>query len=247
MLPENKINAGNSSTAVDDEIVESIQVDDDEIVEVEDSTGDVNVAAKLPPRGVYAFKFKAGKKEDSIYKSATKTTPHRAFVGVNGLTGAIQDEEYEGIVVFHNHINSLQRSGKPTSDLHHFLNVVGNPAPNRTTVAQLESHVRETLDQEPLGYAEIDWKAQYKSGKQTKDGKDEYLEIKTTMEAFPKHYINEDGETVAGPKEGGKWDGTYLQIVPHPITGEDIEARLYFRKFLTQSEANKMKERMRSS
>lgn len=240
MLPENKINAGNSSTVVDDEIVESIQVDDDEIIEVEDATGDVNIAAKLPPHGVYALKWKAGKKEESIYKSATKTTPHRAFVGVNNLSGAIQEEEYEGVTVFHGHMNSLQRPGKPTSDIHHFLNTVGNPAPNRTTVAQLESHVRETLDQEPLGYAELDWKAQYKNDKE------QYIEIKTTMEAFPKHYIDSDGETVSSAKEG-KWDGTYIQQVPHPVTGEPIEARLYIRKFLNQAEANKMKERMRSS
>lgn len=237
MLPENKIRTDSTNDVEDDEVVETIQVEDDEIVEVEDSTGDVNVAAKLPPHGIYAVKLRNPKKDDQIYKSKSKDG--RAFAAVNGLAVEIQEEEYEGFAAFVNHVNSLTRRGKTTSELHHLLNVAGEPAPNRTTVGQLETHVREVLEKEPVCYAEIDWKAQYKNGK------GEYIELKTTMEGFPKHYVNSDGETVSSAKEG-KWDGTYVQQLPHPETGEPVEAQLWVRKFLTQAEANKLRSKTRS-
>lgn len=236
MIPESKIN---TNPAQDEEVVEIIEVDDDEIIEVEDSTADVNVAAELPPHNVYMIKWKSGKNEDAVYKGKTKDGK-RAFCGA-ALIGNIQDEEFEGVPVFVNHINSLQRPGKPTSDLHHFANTIGSPIPNRQTVGQIVEHVKAFLEEEPVGYAEIDWKASYKNGK------GEYIDLKTAMEGFPKHYVNSDGETVPSPKEGGKWSGKYLQKISHPETGEDIEARLYVRKFLTQSEANKLKDKMRSS
>ncbi len=239
MLPEQKINSGNSAVS-DDETVETIQVNDDDEVEVEDSTADVNVAAKLPPHGIYTVKVKPPKDDEKIYKSKTKSDSPRAFVGVNGISVTIQDEEWEGSMAFVNHINSLQRRGKPSSELHHLLNLAGNPAPNRTTVGELETHVRATLEEEPVVYAELDWKASYKNDK------GEYLDVKTTMEAFPKHYVDGNGETVASAKDG-KWDGTYRQQIPNPSTGEDIEAQLYVRKFLTQSEASKMKAKMRTA
>lgn len=238
MLPQNRINAGSSTAVEDDEVVETVKVDDDEIVEVEDSTGDVNIAAKLPPHGVYTVKLKNPKKEDAIYRSKSKDG--RAYAAINGLAVEIQEEEWEGVMAFQNHTNSLSRRGKPTSDLHHLLNVAGNPAPNRTTISELETHVRVTLEQEPIVYAELDWKASYKNSK------GDYVDLKTTMEAFPKHYVDADGETVSSAKEG-KWDGSYVQELPNPETGESVNAQLYIRKFLTQAEANKLKERMRSS
>ncbi len=237
MLPENKINSG--GTAVEDEEVQVLEVNYDEEVEVEDSTADVNVAAKLPPHFVATVKWKAGKAEDSIYAAKGKNPPHRAYVGA-ALFGEIQDEEWEGTPIYVNHINSLQRRGKPTSDLHHFLNTVGSPAPNRQTIGQLLAHTKETMEQEPVGYAEIDWKASFKNSK------GEYVDIKTTMEAFPKHYVDENGDTVSSAKEG-KWDGTYVQTLQNPETGEPVEAQLYVRKFLNQAEASKLKSKMRTS
>src|SRR5688500_10199176 len=113
MIPQNKLN---QTSDVDDENVEEvIQVDENEEVEVEDSTGDVNVQAKLPPHGVYAVKWK-GREKDAVYASRTKKAPHRSYVAIS-LVGTIQDEEYEGIYVFEPHMNSLQQRGKPTSDL----------------------------------------------------------------------------------------------------------------------------------
>jgi hypothetical protein len=235
MIPESKIN----KNPQEEENVEVIEVNDDETIEVDDATGDVNIAAKLPPHEIYTVQWKAGKKDDSIYKSKTKGDSPRAFVGA-ALVGTIQDEEYEGSMIFINHINSLQRRGKPTSDLHHLLNVVGNPAPNRTTVGELLDHTKETFDQEPLGLAEVDWKAQYKN----RDG--DYIELKVGMENFPRHFVNADGETVASAKEG-KWDGTYVQTLENPENGEDVNAQLYVRKHLTQAEATKLKGKFRTS
>lgn len=196
MLPEQNINKS-GNTAVEDEAVETIEVNLDEELEVEDSTADVNIAAKLPAHGIYTCQWAANKKDNSIYASRTKSEPHRSFVGA-GLVGTIQDEEFEGTQVYVNHINSLQQRGKPTSELHHFLNVVGNPAPNRTTVGELKSFTESTLEQTPLGMAEIDWKASYKNDK------GDWIDIATTMSRFPKHYVDADGNPLAKEKGGGR-------------------------------------------
>lgn len=224
MLPEQNINRSNTEVS-DTEPVEVLEVSDDEPIEVEDSTGDVNVAAKLPPHGIYAIKWNASKKENAVYKSKTKDAPHRAFVGA-ALAGAIQDEEFEGTPVYVNHINSLQRRGKTTSDLHHFLNVVGSPAPNKSTTGELTNHVISVLEESPIGMAEIDWRASYKK----EDGT--WADLKKTMTAFPKH-----------KGEDGKWDGTYEQTLENPITGEKIDAQLYVVQHLTQAEATKEKKK----
>lgn len=234
MLPENQINNNPA-----DDATETISVNDDEIVEVEDAQGDVNQAAKLPPRGIYPFKWKAGKDEHP-YKSVSAGDVPRSFVGTS-LVGSLQDSggEFEGTLVFENHINSLSKRGKTTSDLHHFLNVVGNPAPNRTTIGELLQFSKDVLESEPIGEAEIDWKASYKSGKKTKTGKDEWVDVVKTMTAFPKHYVDSEGND-STKAEGGKWDGTYLQQVPNPLDGEPINAQLYVRQYLTNTEARKL-------
>lgn len=228
MLPESHIN--NSPEA---DAVATIEADDDAIVEVEDATGDVNQAAKLPQRGIYPFKWKAGKDEHP-YKAATKGDNPRSFVGTS-LIGSLQDSggEFDGTVVFENHINSLTMRGKPTSKLHHFLNVVGAPVANRVTIGELLQHTKDVLEQEPIGMAEVDWRAAYKNDD------NEWIEITKTMTGFPKHYVDSNGETVDSAKEG-KWNGEYLQTIKSPKDGEDIQAQLYVRKYLTMSEAKKL-------
>lgn len=228
MIPENQIN---NSPAAD--AVETTEVDLNEVAEVEDATGDVNVAAKLPPRGIYPFKWKAGKDEHP-YAAKTKGDTPRSFVGTS-LVGTLQDNggDFDGTLVFDNHENSLAKRGKPTSDLHHILNVFGSPAPNRTTIGELLQHTKDVLDQEPIGMAEVDWRAAYK------DENGNWQEFVKTMTGFPKHYVNAAGETVDSAKEGN-WDGTYVQTIKSPKDGEDINAQLYVRKFLTMSEAKKL-------
>lgn len=219
MIPQDRINTDPAENAE-----EKIEVNLDEPVEVEDATGDFNIAAKLPPKGVYAIRWKA-RDQDGVYASKGKKEPHRAYVAAS-LVGAIQDEEYEGTPVYVNHINSLTMRGKPTSELHHFLNVCGTPAPNRSTVGELKQFTEEVLDQNPVAMAEIDWRASYKNDK------DEYIDIAKTMEKFPKH-----------KDENGRWDGTYEQQIASPADGEMVNAQLYVRKHLTQAEATKQKSK----
>lgn len=235
MLPESEINNNPAQDAV-----EKVEVNDDEIVEVEDAQGDVNIAAKLPPRGIYPFAWKAGK-DDHPYKSVSAGETPRSYVGTS-LVGTLQDGsgEFEGTLVFENHINSLSQRGKTTSKLHHFLNVVGSPAPNRTTIGELLQHTKDVLEQTPVGEAEVDWRAAYKTGQKDKKGHDVYEEVAKTMTAFPRHYVNDAGETVT-KAEGGKWDGTYIQQIPNPKDGEPINAQLYIRQYLTRAEAKKLK------
>lgn len=225
MIPEEKLN--NNPEA---EATETVEVDLNETVEVEDAQGDVNIAAKLPPAGVYPLKFKAGKDEHP-YATKTKKEPYRQFVGTS-LVGQFIDGEYEGSLVFVNHINSLVMRGKPTSELHHFLNIVGSPTSNKTTIGELLEHTRQVLDNSPVGMADVDWQASYKK-------EDGFYEVfKKKMTDFPKHYIDTDGKSIT-KEAGGKWDGSYEQSVPHPKDGEPVSAQLYIRTFLSQAEAKK--------
>lgn len=227
MIPEDKINNNPEADAT-----ETVEIDLNEPVEVEDAQGDVNVASKLPPKGIYPLKFKSGKDEHP-YAGRTKKEPYRSFVGTS-LVGQFIDGEYEGMVVFENHINSLAMRGKPTSDLHHFLNIVGSPTSNKTTVGELLEHTRQVLENSPVGMAEVDWKASYKQDDGT------YKDVVLTMEKFPRHYIDVEGKPLA-KDQGGKWDGSYEQTIPHPKDGEPIQAQLYVRSYLSQSEAQKKK------
>lgn len=235
MLPESQINNNPAEDAV-----ETIEVNDDEVVEVEDAQGDVNVAAKLPPRGIYPFKWKAGK-DDHPYKSVSKGETPRSFVGTS-LVGSLQNGggDFDGTLVFENHINSLSQRGKPTSRLHHFLNVVGNPTANRITIGELLQHCKDVLESEPVGSAEVDWRASYKG--RNKKGEEEWIEVAKTMTAFPKHYVDANGETTT-KAEGGKWDGTYLQQIPSPVDAEPLNAQLYVRQYLTDAEARKLQSK----
>jgi hypothetical protein len=228
MIPENRIHDDPAAEAT-----ERIEVSDDEVVEVEDSTGDFNIPAKLPPHSIYLVQWKA-RDEDGVYAGKTRKEPHRAYVAAS-LVGAVQDEEFEGTPVYVNHINSLTMRGKPTSELHHFLNVCGSPAPAKSTIGELRTFTAEVLEQTPVAFAELDWKASYKNSK------GDYVDLALTMEKFPKHYVEDEN---TGKKS---WDGTYEQQFPNPETGEAVNAQLYVRKHLTQAEANKQKSKARSA
>lgn len=227
MIPEEKLQ---NSSSPESDATERIEIDLNAPVEVDDATGDVNVAAKLPPAGIALLKWKAGKDEHP-YASRTKNEPHRSFVGTS-LVGQFADGEYEGTLIFVNHINSLAMRGKPTSDLHHFLNVVGSPLSNKSTVGEVLEHTKEVLDNSPLAMVEFDWKASYKKEDDT------YEDVVKTMTKFPKHYADAEGKPLAKEK-GGKWDGTYEQTIPSPVDGEPLTAQLYVRAFLSNAEAKR--------
>jgi hypothetical protein len=231
LLPEEHINANPAENAT-----ETVEVDLNEAVEVEDSTADVNIRAALPPRGAYAVKWKAA--EDGINASKTRKEPYRGFVGVK-LEGNIQDAEFEGLPVY-DYINSLSMRNKPTSDLHHFHNICGTPLPNRSTLGEIITATEELLSNNPVTNAELDWRASVKKDDGT------YNEFVKTMTSFPKHYVGEDGKPLAKEK-GGKWDNTYEQEIPSPIDGEPIGAQLYVRQHLTNAEAQKLKAKAKSA
>lgn len=233
MIPEERINANSSPDAGEE--TQKIAVDLNAAVEVDDATGDVNQASKLPPAGIAPIRWKAGK-DDHPYAGVTKKEPHRNFVGTS-LVGQFVEGEYEGTLIFENHINSLAMRGKPTSDLHHFLNVAGSPLSNKSTVGEVLEFTKEVLEAEPLVMTEYDWKASYKKDDGT------YEDVLTKMEKFPKHYVDTtQGENQGKPlakEKGGKWDGTYEQTIESPVNGEPINAQLYVKAFLSQAEAKR--------
>src|SRR5215831_11216940 len=145
MIPENHINRNASPDA---EAEETVEVDLNAEVEVADATADVNVAPPLPPAGIYPVKWKV-QKDKSVNAKATKPKKigdaSKAFVDVS-LQGELQasGEDYDGSMIFE-YMNSIAFRGRPTSDIHHFMNICGSPAPNRIRVGELKTMLEEML------------------------------------------------------------------------------------------------------
>lgn len=223
MLPENQINTSPDSNGE----AEHIAVDLDATVEVEDATADGNIAAPIPPAGLYPVKW-ADQEEKGLAGAATNSSPSRSYVGGNIIGRVVASGESFDEFPVYEYINSLTMRGKPTSDLHHFLNCAGSPAPNRCTVRELLTFAQNVLAENPAVQTFLDWKASYPHPTETqKNGKPKYIEVATSMEKFPKEIVD------------GKWTGKRLQQVPHPITGEAINAQVYVRAFYTEAEAKK--------
>lgn len=223
MLPEENMPNHSPDTGKN---VEEVAVNLNDVVEVEDAQADGNLAAPLPPAGLYPVKW-FDKDEKGLSGQVTKTTPHRSYVGGN-IIGKIvaSGEGYDDMPVYE-YINSLTMRGKPTSDLHHFLNCAGQPAPNRSTVGELLNFALEVLKSNPAIQTYLDWKASYKTDKM-KNGFTVYDDLALRMDKFPKEIVDD------------KWTGKYLPWIEHPVTGEPINAQLYVRGFYTEAEAKKL-------
>lgn len=221
MLDETRINASPDANGE----AEVIEVDLDAVVEVEDATADVNIAAVIAPEGIYPCKW-SNADEKGLAAATTKpkgTNPTRHYVGGNIVGRIVANGEPFDDAPVYKYINSLSMRGKPTSDLHHFCNCASSPAPNRSTVRELLAHAEEVLQQNPAVYTHLDWRASY----QKDDGT--WHEFAKRMDQFPKHF-----------DENGKFDGTYEQQIKSPKDGELINAQLYVRAFYTEAEAKKL-------
>lgn len=213
---------------------EKVEVNWDEQVEVKDPTADVNVAAILPPAGIYPLKLKNAQDDQALNGKTTAGgpgVPPRSYVGGFIIAEVVATgEDYDGTPIYH-YLNSLTRRGKPTSDLHHLLNCAGQPASARMSVKELYHFAKEeVIESRPAVYGWIDWKASYATDEiDPKNGKKIYKDITKKMEGFPKE-----------KDEDGKFTGHYLQQVVSPVDGEPINAQLYIRAFYTEAEAKRL-------
>lgn len=213
----------------DAEAAEEIAVDLDAEVEVEDSAADGNAAAPIPEAGFFPVKFTDGEEDKAFGGKVTKPKAgkvQRSYVG-GTVVGKIQDEGqpwHERIVS--KYINSLTFGGRPTSDVHHFLNCAGQPAPNKSNVGALVEQVKNVLAGVPAVWCYLDWEASYPAEDSTKD-EPHYIELVSTMKKFPVYRDAESGLMVR------------LQSIPHPKTGEPVNARLVIKAFYTDAEAKK--------
>jgi hypothetical protein len=139
------------------------------------------------------------------------------------------DEHVNGQVIFVNQVNSLTFRNKPTSELHHLLNLSGHVAPNRISVGELKTFASEALAEEPTVMAEVDWEAQAPD----KDGKWKPIKlgnkVLNRMANFPLEYDDDGNPT-----------GRHVQTVENPVDGSPVNARLYVVKYLSQAEAQRL-------
>jgi hypothetical protein len=192
--------------------------DFDAVIEVEDSSADFAVASAPPKAGIWPFKFK-------LNRDKKQTVGGREFVGVipgkdkNGINfvGAHlllnlidpDNEAYNGFQIGE-YVNSIKPRNKPTSALHSLANYLGEPIENKESIMGLVNKLNTLFDSEPTGYAELEWKAVYKS---SKDGK--WKDIHTRMVDFPRNQ-----------------DGGYSNQTENPETGETVYAFAYIRRFV---------------
>lgn len=150
----------------------SMDFDFEEVVHVKDATADVAVAPRPPQAGIWPIKIKRN-------MDKKVSTPSREFIGVvpardksnkqyvaAHLTCFLIDDSDDADNNYNGYqlnafVSSQTGKGRPTSSLHSLLNYLGSPTGNDTPFLQLINHATEVFDEEPRGYAKVEWKAQY--------------------------------------------------------------------------------------
>jgi hypothetical protein len=202
---------------------EPIEFDFNAPIEVEDASADFSVASKPPKAGIRPFKFKrnlekkatvGGREFVGVIPGIDKNK--QRFVGAHILLNLIDpDDEIYNNFQIGEYVNTIKPKNKPTSALHSLMNYLGKPIENSEPPLSLIQKVSDTLDEEPTGYAELEWKASYKS----RDG--QWKVIHDRMESFPKE-----------KDENGKFTGEYSNETENPDTGEKVYAFAYIRRFV---------------
>jgi hypothetical protein len=213
-FPENMINQSGIATADNaaDDAVETAQIDLDEKVEVADSTKDFNIVPPPPPAGEVVIQWELSEKGVVPARSAKVGQ----FLNVY-LTGHIimPNTEYDGYTVSE-YMNSIYNKLKGTSEVHDFMNKLGSPVPNSTTLRDLKTHIEKALAPKPVGTAELEWKVTERNPGDKRANKDGYVTIKNKMSQFSKL-----------PDGSG-----YQNFVESSIDGDKIYAQAYISKHL---------------
>lgn len=218
-------NASAASTSpIDAEEVQVVEVNWDAEVIAEHPDADINETLPIPPAGVYLFKARLlnrGEGKENPYGSVTKpkdNSPGVPFLNVM-LELELVDESspFNGYKLNHK-LSSLVFDKRGTSPLHHFMNCAGEVLPSVIRLRDLKEKIEATLEQTPMVQAELNWRAARKFG----PGQYDWEDIAKRMKDFPKD------------KEGDGYSQIY--VYTHPQTKQTTEHRAmpYISKFLLQ-------------
>lgn len=215
---DNEVNNSPDSTAT-----ETVEIDLNAVIEADNPDADFNERTAPPTGGlVYAIQWELDEK--GCVPAMTKN--HTPFVHLylkGKLTTSGNFENYPVSC----YLNSIVFGSKGTSEVHHFLSVLGESVPQRIPLGELKDRVETILAQNPVGLALCDWRAAFQDGINPKTGKAKYTDIKSGMRNFPKVKNLETGEM------------EYQFILQHPKDGTDVIARFEVVKHVSSTEVKK--------
>lgn len=224
--------ASTSSTSPDVDAQEKVEVDMDTEVEATNPDADFNERLPPPEAGAYLFKWEINP-EKPIQPSQTKPPNSTPFLNV-WITGRMisNNPEDDGTIVNY-YLNSLINRKKGTSEVHHFLNLVGSPIPVRIKLGELKTVLEEVLAKNPISPAKYEWRCSYKDpNKLDKKGNPEWVEQLSRMDQFPP----ELDETT------GKPTGKRSNVVKSKLDGTELFAQGYIpnQGLLTDADYKKL-------
>lgn len=206
---------------------ETIQVDLNEETGVENPEGDFNERTAPPPAGIYAFRW--GLDEKGVVPGVDKNK--KSFLNVH-LTGEIVGGEFEGFKSRY-YMNSILFGGKTTTEVHHFMNGVGEPLP-KMSLGSMKEKIEETLANHPVSYAQTEWKTGYQGTVvDPKTNKPKWVDQYLRMDQFP--IVDELDD--AGNKTGKRIRSF---VAKSTKDGEPIYAQFYIKRLLSPAEVQKL-------
>lgn len=216
--------ATQTSTSPADDVAEKIEVNLDEEVEADDPEGDFNERV-APPLASKLQAVKWSLAEKGVVPGVDKNK--KSFLGAHLVAELIGDESVEGFKTNY-YVNSIIFRGKTTSELHHFMNSIGEPLP-KMKLSEMKERIETALAKNPLGYVETEWKAGYQgTDVDPKTQKPKWVDQYIRMEQFP---------LVDDPDNPGKKIRSH--IAKSKKDGEDIFAQLYIKQILSPGEVKK--------
>jgi hypothetical protein len=213
-----------TSASPDTDESEKTQVNLDEEVEVENPEGDFNERTAPPPASkCQAIRWSLDEKGvvgsvDRNKKSYLSVYLKGEVVGLDG---------FEGYTTKY-YCNSIVFAGRPTSEVHHFMNSIGKPL-GKMKLGEMKEVIEQELTNGPISYAETDWKASYQGTDVDKNNKPKWVDQATRMDQFP---------LVDDPENPGKKIRSF-QLVSKK-NGEPLYAQYYIRRILSPQEVARL-------
>lgn len=221
-FPEQNFNTNPAEGAV-----EHVDIDMNAEVEAAKPEADFNERLAPPPAGIVPIKWSLAEK--GVVPSLSKNKV--PFLNVFLKGELLIPPPYENYPTNY-YMNSLVgRSG--TSEVHFFMHSVGEPLPARMTLGAMKDKLEEVLSNNPVGNAEVDWRASYQDGTDPRTNKPKWVEQAMHMNQFP--FIDELDDD--GNKTGRK---VRSHILKSKKDGEPLYAQLYVVKHLTQADVKKL-------
>jgi len=220
-----------TSTSPADDVEEKLQVNLDEETEVEDPEADVNERFAPPPASdLQPVRWSLAEK--GVVPSVDKNK--KSYLAVYLTAEILGVDGFDGYKINNHYMNSIAR--KVTTEVHHFMNSIGEPLPNRIKLGDMKQRIEEALAKNPSSYVETDWRTGYSDPSKVdpRTHKPAFVEYKKSMSQFP---LVDDPEN-PGQKIRQFW-------VPSPKDGEPLYAQLYIKQILSPQEVQKRQQKQK--